>query len=124
MDNNLKIILNEFEKHKGQFVITDWAHDVQRLIAIAEDDINYYYIFWDGKKTNWQSCVGSFIPLKGYIKNDDYNSFINMAKLNHYDQLSDDEKSIKYKKQLKQETIEKSNKDKNKLLTEICWDIN
>ena len=35
MEDNLKIILEEFEKLKGQFVITDlWT--IERLVAIGE----------------------------------------------------------------------------------------
>ena len=41
MDNNLKLILQEFEELKGQFVINH--ETVERFIAIGTDDDDYYY---------------------------------------------------------------------------------
>jgi hypothetical protein len=126
MGKVLDYILGEFEKHKGEFVIDDWGYKVQRLIAIAQDDMDIYYVFWNGRKTNWQSCVGRFIPLKGYIEDKYYNDFIRMAKLNHYDQIGKDgdEKVIEYRKQLEKEVLDEGNKGTNEYLTDICWDIN
>lgn len=86
MGNNLKRILELFEKHKGQFVITI-EYVVQRLVAIAEDDMDYYYITYDGRKLYWNTCVGRIIPLKGKIDDKDYNEFERLASLNDYDRL-------------------------------------
>lgn len=84
--NNKKLILDEFEKLKGQFVITmDWK--VERLVAIAEDDMDYYYITYNGRKLRWNTCVCRIVPLKGKIDDDDYNEFERLADLNHYDRL-------------------------------------
>ena len=38
-------ILEEFEQYKGQFVITD-SWNVQRLIAVGSDELDYYWIYW------------------------------------------------------------------------------
>lgn len=117
-DENLKGILEEFEKLKGQFVITDeWK--IERLVAIGDDGEDWYYVTYDGKNLHWSSCVGKIIPLKGYIKNKDYDGFIRLAKLNAYDQIFDKETfKIALDKYL-------STYDENsKFITELCWDLN
>lgn len=126
MDSNLKKILKEFEEHKGQFVITDWGHEVQRLIAIGKDDLDYYYVYWNGRKTSWQSCVGRFVPLKGYIRDEDYNEFIRLAKLNHYDrpEWGNGVKDIKdINESIKLQVLQEGKNGSNGYLTEICWDL-
>lgn len=129
MDSNLKKILEEFEEHKGQFVITDFKHNVQRLIAIGEDDLDYYYVYWDGRKTSWESCVGKFVPLKGYIRDEDYNEFIRLAKLNHYDRpewgkdAKGDEEMKSINDSVKMQVLQEGNSGNNKYLTDICWDL-
>lgn len=86
MDSNKKLILEEFEKLKGQFVIT-MEYKVERLVAIGEDDMDYYWITYDGRKLSFHTCVGGLIPLKGYIKDEHYNEFERLADLNDYDRL-------------------------------------
>ena len=86
MSDNLKIILEEFEKYKGQFVIIEW-YKAERLVVIGDDDFDWYYITYDGKDLHWISCLVSIIPLKGYIEDNHYNELVRMAKLNHYDQI-------------------------------------
>ena len=78
MFNNTKSImeeiLQEFEKYKGQLVIcSSWY--IQRLIAIGDDTEDYYWILWNGRETIWESCVGKFVPLKGFIPDEDYDEF-------------------------------------------------
>jgi len=84
--SNLKLILEQFEKLKGQFVITD-SWKIERLVGIGDDKEDWYYLTYDGRKLKWNTCVGRIVPLKGKIDDKDYNEFIRMAKLNHYDQF-------------------------------------
>lgn len=86
MDDNLKKILKEFDKLKGQFVINIMMK-VQRLVAVAEDEMDYYYITYDGRKLFWNTCVGRIIPLKGKIDKKHYDELERMASLNDYDRL-------------------------------------
>ncbi len=87
MDSNLKLILENFDRLRGQFVITaSWK--IERLIAIGEDDMDYYYITYDGQKISWNTCVGRLMPLKGQLLERDYNELVRLAKLNHFDQSS------------------------------------
>lgn len=135
MDDNLKIILAEFEKLKGQHVINHWK--VERFIAIAADKHDYYYVTYDGRKVTWSSCLINLIPLKGKIDDKHYDEFIRLAKLNHFDQetlhgrnpdeIVDDtmfipltykQASLKHKREM-----EKTHED-SEFLTEVCWDLN
>lgn len=120
---SLNRILEEFEKYKGQLVITDFDWKVERLVAIGDDEFDYYYITYDGRELNWHTCVGKVIPLKGYIRNEDYNGIVRIAKLNHYDQV-DLEQNGNMNNFLKviQEYIAKYD-SKSKFLTEFCWDL-
>jgi len=84
ISNNKKLLIKQFEENCGQFVIM--GNDVVRFIGIAEDDMDYYYVTYDGRKINWHSAVGSYTVLKGKIDEKDYNHLIHVAKLNHFDQ--------------------------------------
>ena len=88
MEDNLKKILAEFDNWKGQFVITMGSFAVERLVAIGDDGDDWYYVTYNGRDLKWQSCVIGLIPLKGYIKDEDYNYIVRNAKLNHSDQLA------------------------------------
>ena len=128
MDDNLKRILKEFEELKGQFVISGF--DIQRLIAIGDDGEDYYYILWNGKRTLWTTCVGSIVPLKGYIKDVAYKELVRIAKLNDndspflWDPQTDEAKEevLKFNKQAKEE-VENQFKNGDKLIAGIFWDI-
>lgn len=79
-------ILRQFDELKGQFVITgSWK--IERLVAIGEDTMDYYWITYNGRKLTWNTCVGRVMPLKGYLREKDYFELIRIAKLNHYDQF-------------------------------------
>ena len=127
MNNNLKLILEEFEELKGQFVINN--NKVERFIAIGTDDEDYYYVTYNGRDSSWNTCVGSIVPLKGKIDDKHYNEFIRMAKINHFDQpnlwipKTDDAKQ----KMLESSVLHKNEISKvsgtDKYLTEICWDL-
>jgi hypothetical protein len=133
MDSNLKLILAEFEKLKGQFVITQ-SDVVERLIAIGSDDMDYYYVTYNGRKTIWNTCVGAIIPLKGKIDDKHYNEFIRVAKLNHFDQVTifgrnpDDvteDKVTTFKMAAQKHKAEIEHiESPDKYLSEVCWDLN
>ena len=126
MQTNKTRIFQEFETLKGQFVITD-SQSIERLLAIAEDDMDYYYVTFDGRKITFNTCVGSLIPLKGYIREKDYEKLIRSAKLNHYDQptlfnIKNNEELNLFCENFKID-IQQNITLPNKLLTELCWDL-
>lgn len=129
MSKVIERIKAEWEEHKGEFVLTQ-SHTLERFIAIGDDEEDYYYVTYDGRRVMWNSCVGKLIYLKGKIDEGDYNEFIRLAKMNHYDQddlwlpRTDEEKAQQkhYAKKHKQK-MEKE-EGTNKYLTDICWDLN
>ena len=126
MEDNLTLIKGEFEKLKGQFVITDsWR--IERLVAIGEDEWDYYYITYDGRKLSWNTCVGRVVPLKGHLRDKDYNEFIRLAKLNHYDQatLWGNSEPEKYQMTVDSHLAELlALPEDHKFLTPVCLDLN
>ena len=121
--SNKEIILNEFESLKGQFVINaSWK--IERLVAIGSDKYDYYWITYNGRKFTWSSCVGRLMPLKGQLRDEDYNELVRLATLNHFDQekcwanRTDTELNIQ---KHKFESIECGAEDE--YLTPICWDL-
>jgi len=89
MDKNLKLILNEYEEYKGQFVISVNG-DIERLVVIGDDGFDYYFVTFNGIKFKWGTCVGRIMPLKGYLRDKDYNELVRLAKLNHIDFINID----------------------------------
>jgi hypothetical protein len=87
MTDNKTLILNEFQQLKGQFVINaSW--NIERLVAVGEDEWDYYWITYDGRKLKWNTCVGGLMPLKGHLQDKDYAELVRLAKLNHFDQVT------------------------------------
>lgn len=126
MDNNLTLILKEFNELKGQFIINA-SHKIVRLVAISEDPHDYYYVTYDGQRLSFQSCVGGIMPLKGYLRDNDYNELVRSAKLNHYDQptaFNRDKNSVDFTEEYKKTLVKNINFAVDKLLTEVHWDLN
>lgn len=123
MTDNKKIILEEFESLKGQLVIAgDWK--VKRLIAVVEDDMDYYWLFYDGRKFSLDSCLCRVVPLKGRIADKDYNEFVRIAYLNHWDIVSYGKDDCELHKEEIILDLLKDQENKNSLLTEMCWELN
>jgi hypothetical protein len=127
MTDNKKIILEEFESLKGQLVIAgDWK--VKRLIAVVEDAMDYYWLFYDGRKFSLDSCLCRVVQLKGRIEDGDYNEFVRIAYLNHWDIISfEKEDSYNFCEAHKEEIVLdllKDQENKNSLITEMCWELN
>lgn len=119
--DNLDKILEEFSKYGGEFVITR-RNTVERLIAVLEDEIDYCYVYFNGREFSFDSCLCKFIPLKNKIDDDDYNTLVRLAKLNHIDQICSTNSLSQY--------IEVIGKFETRLLTygtihsRIQWDLN
>lgn len=86
MNDNLTIILEEFEQWKGQLMLTQ-RNNVQRLVGVGTDEEDYYWIFYDGRRLNWESCVGRIIPLKGHITDENYKYLSRLCDLNYVDKV-------------------------------------
>ena len=126
MSSNKEKFLTTFEELKGQFVITA-SHRIERLVAIGDDGYDYYWVTFNGRELVWNTCVGRIMPLKGYLRDEDYLELIRLAKLNHYDQFinRDDAFEVMNKEtviQYRNKLLELDGGDR--LLTNVCWDLN
>lgn len=128
MSDTKKKILDEFESLKGQFVIScDWK--VKRLVGVVEDDMDYYWLFYNGREFSLDSCLCTIVSLKGRIADKDYNEFVRLAYLNHWDIIDygKDDYSHDFCENHKKEitsNLLRNQENKNYLLTEICWELN
>jgi hypothetical protein len=126
MTDNKTLILAEFEKLKGQFVIND-SWDIERLVAVGEDDMDYYWITYDGRKLKWNTCVGRVMPLKGYLRDKDYAELVRLAKLNHFDQATvwgnkDPKEAEAFNQNHIAELVQLP--EDHKFLTHVCLELN
>jgi hypothetical protein len=121
--DNLTIFTNEFNELKGQFVIC--SSQVYRFIGIADDDEDYYYALYDGRKFTLHSCVGRITPLKGYILQRDYDEMIRLAKLNHFDQSTlwggKTEEAVEFSRKHKEEITDWEN---TRFILGPFWELN
>jgi hypothetical protein len=122
MDSNRISVLAEFEELKGQTILD--IDTTYRFIGVAEDDNDYLYVLYNGRKISYATCLIRLIRLKGKIADKDYEHILHIARLNHYDQYKkaneEDEKS--FGEYHREELL----KDVRgiKFLTPICWDLN
>ncbi len=75
----------EVEPYKNTLVL-DGYHTLARLVGVMEGDHDFYYVVDRGEGLKYYSCVGTFIPLKGFIKDEHYNRLVYSWNLNHIEQ--------------------------------------
>jgi hypothetical protein len=125
MIDNKTLILKEFEQLKGQFVINaSW--NIERLVAVGSDEWDYYWITYNGRKFTWNTCVGGLMPLKGHLRDKDYNELVRLARLNHFDQANlwvkePTKESEDFTRKHKNELMKIDSRDE--FLTDICWEL-
>lgn len=126
---NKKELIDYWDLHKGEFVISS-SNIVERFLAIVEDKDDIYYLMYNGKSFILHSILTDNIILKNKINSDDYDKLIKLAKLNHNDQL---DKSNNHIKELSDELLKEIYYDEDdersffnstiKLITPIWWII-
>lgn len=124
MNTNLEIFQEIFDNLKGELVICDFS--VYRLIAIVEDEYDYYYLLFDGKELYLFSCLINLVRLKNQIDDDDYSEMIRIVKLNHPDQpglYEITEEITTLNEEFKKEIISSLRNDV-KFIVGPYWDLN
>ena len=89
MNKVLKQLLEEFEEHKGEFVLNGQFR-VYRLVGISEDEHDFSYVLYDGRSLTFETPLIKLIYLKGKLDKEDYETLENSARLNHDNCLVDD----------------------------------
>lgn len=124
-DNNLELILSFFNEHRGQFVLVDKI--VYRLIAVATDDFDYYWVLYNGRKLRWTTCLTNIVPLKNTFKDGDYQILATSSKLNDFDQVEywghkNLQEAAKFREEHIKEITFTEGKD-SRYMTELEWNI-
>lgn len=82
MSVTLESLKNELEPYKNTLVIDEFDR-VVRLVGVVDGEDDYYWVYDGIRGVYWGSCVGGWIPLKGYIPEKNYNKMVSMWNLNH-----------------------------------------
>jgi len=72
----------ELEPFKNTLVIGDFF-EVVRLVDVKENEFDYYWVYDSWKGESYGSCAGRWIPLKGFIKQEDYERLLFVWNLNN-----------------------------------------
>jgi hypothetical protein len=72
----------EVEPYKNTLVLD--CFDVVRLVGIAEDQSDFYYVYERFRQgIVWSSAVGGWTPLKGIIPENEYKRLVYIWNLNN-----------------------------------------
>ena len=133
MDTNRISTLKKFEEHKGEHVLCNYR--VFRFIGILEDDMDYCYVLYDGRKVHFHTILDRLTVLKGKIDQGHYDEMVRLAKINHEDQpdiwmitTKNDgvtpETVLTLNREAKADITEQCMETPNKLMADLCWDLN
>ncbi len=59
---------------------------VVRLVDVIDGNDDYYWVYDTRKGTIHSSCVGMWIPLKGFISDNEYDGLVRVWNLNNIEQ--------------------------------------
>jgi hypothetical protein len=80
--NKLEELRKELEPYRNTLVLDYF--DVVRLVDVVDGEDDYYWVYDDTKRgVHWSSCVGGWKPLKGVLKDEDYNELVRVWNLNN-----------------------------------------
>lgn len=77
----LKQLHEKLDPYKNTLVI-DGASNVVKLVGVREEEDDYYWVF-ESLHIFLFSCVGRWIPLKGFIDQEKYEELVRVWNLNH-----------------------------------------
>jgi hypothetical protein len=72
----------ELEPFKNTLVI-DGFNTVVRLVDVIDGEDDYYWVFDSRKGIYHSSCVGGWIPLKGFVEQKKYDRMVSTWNLNN-----------------------------------------
>ena len=78
---NLKDLQEEMSPYKNTLVLDGF--EVVRLVNVIDGSDDYYWVYDTRKGTVHATCVGGWIPLKGFIPSNEYNSLVRIWNLNN-----------------------------------------
>lgn len=78
----LEELKKEIEPYQNTLVIKDFE-GVVRLVDVVDDEDDYYWVFDTKQGLCKSSCLIDFIPLKGFLSNENYNKLLRIWNLNN-----------------------------------------
>lgn len=78
----LEDLKTEVEPYKNTLVIDDFD-TVVRLVDVIDGDDDYYWVYESRNRIYYSSCVGGWIPLKGFIEQEKYDRMVRIWNLNN-----------------------------------------
>jgi hypothetical protein len=84
---NLEELKKFMEPYQNTLVIDITTFKVCRLVDVGEDDDDYYWILDTEEGIINSSCIIDWIPLKGYIDNEDYKRLARIWNLNNVESV-------------------------------------
>lgn len=78
----LESLKEELEPFKNTLVI-DGFDKVVRLVEVVDGEEDYYWVYDSIKGLYYSSCVGGWIPLKGFVEKEQYERMVRMWNLNN-----------------------------------------
>lgn len=81
MDNLLVELKKILEPHKNALVLDYF--EVVRLVDVIYDEFDYYWVYDTKRGIVHSSCVGTWIPLKGFLPDEKYKRLLDVWNLNY-----------------------------------------
>jgi len=78
----LSELQQELDPYKNTLVI-DIIGSVVRLVDVIDGEEDFYWVFDNKDGIHHSSCVMGWTPLKGFIREDDYNKMVRIWNLNN-----------------------------------------
>jgi len=83
MKDILSDLKKELEPFKNTLVIGDF-YRIVRLVDVVDGEDDYYWVYDTINGTCYSTCVGGWIPLKGFIDKDKYDRMVHVWNLNKH----------------------------------------
>ena len=74
IEEEFKKLEQELEPYKNTLVLTGFK--VVRLVGVEDNEMDYCWIYDEGRKMIGESCVGTWIALKGHLPTSEYDRLL------------------------------------------------
>ena len=76
----------ELEPFRNTLVIDDFD-TVVRLVDVIDGEDDYYWVYDSREGMYHSSCVGGWIPLKGFVEQEKYEKMVSIWNLNYVENV-------------------------------------
>ena len=83
METTLESLKEELKPYKDTLVINHFDKVVRLVDVIDEIEDDFYWVYDSRTGIEYESCVVGWVPLKGYIRDKDYEKLVRIWNLNN-----------------------------------------